>query len=179
MTFPKGVVLGLALALTGCFSSEQEDLQAWMTSERNATKPKVETISEPTKFIPQSYTSEAVLEPFSNEKLVAVLRGAQSVTAVNSALIEPELNRRKEPLEDFPLDTMVLVGSLTKQGQLVALIKVNGLLYQVKSGQYLGQNFGRILRVSETEVTLREIVQDPGGEWVERQAALQLQEERK
>ena len=174
-----GLITLLISMLAGCFASEQEDLQAWMTSERNTTKPKVVPISEPTKFVPQSYTSEAVLEPFSSEKLAAVLKGAQSVNAVNSALIEPELNRRKEPLEDFPLDTMALVGSLTKQGQLVALIKVNDLLYQVKSGQYLGPNFGRILKITETEVVLREIVQDPGGEWVERQAALQLQEERK
>jgi type IV pilus assembly protein PilP len=95
----------------------------------------------------------------------------------NSALIAPELNRRKQPLEAYPLDTMAMVGSLDRNGQLIALVRVDNLLYQVRSGQYLGQNYGRITRISETEIVLREIVQDAVGEWIERPAALQLQEE--
>ena len=74
---------------------------------------------------------------------------------------------------------MVLVGSLIKAGQPVALVKVNNLLYQVRAGNYLGQNYGRITRVSETELTLREIVQDAAGEWIERLVTLQLQEKSK
>ncbi|MDT4864920.1 Pilus assembly protein, PilP [compost metagenome] len=70
-----------------------------------------------------------------------------------------------------------MVGSLTRQGQLVALVKVDSLLYQVKVGNYLGQNYGRVLHISETEVALREIVQDAAGEWIERTSALQLQED--
>jgi type IV pilus assembly protein PilP len=72
---------------------------------------------------------------------------------------------------------MRMVGSLNRGGQLVALVKVDSLLYQVRSGGYLGQNYGRINQISETEITLREIVQDPSGEWTERPAALQLQED--
>jgi type IV pilus assembly protein PilP len=75
------------------------------------------------------------------------------------------------------LDTMGMVGSLTRDGQLVALLKVDNLLYQVRAGSYLGQNYGRVTRVSETEITLREIAQDASGEWAERPAALQLQED--
>ena len=69
-----------------------------------------------------------------------------------------------------------MVGSLNRGGSLVALVKVGGLLYQVKPGNYLGQNFGRVTRITETEVVLREIVQDSAGEWTERPAALQLVE---
>jgi type IV pilus assembly protein PilP len=94
-------------------------------------------------------------------------------------LVAPELARRKEPMESFPLDSMALVGSIIKAGQPVALIKVDNLLYQVKLGSYLGQNFGRVMKISETEVTLREIVQDAVGEWIERVATLQLQERSK
>jgi type IV pilus assembly protein PilP len=118
-----------------------------------------------------------MLEPFSSDKLASVLRGSPGTTIVNSALIEPELNRRKQPLEAYPLDTMTMVGSLNRQGQLVALVKVDNLLYQVRAGSYLGQNYGRVNKITETEVTLREIVQDSAGEWTERPAALQLQEE--
>jgi type IV pilus assembly protein PilP len=74
---------------------------------------------------------------------------------------------------------MTMVGSLVKQGQPVALVKVDNLLYQVRPGNYLGQNYGRITKVGEAEVTLREIVQDAAGEWIERTATLQLQERSK
>ena len=69
-----------------------------------------------------------------------------------------------------------MVGSLNRNGQPVALVTVDKLLYQVRVGNYLGQNYGRITRISETELGLREIVQDAAGEWIERVATLQLQE---
>lgn len=167
----------LVLVLTGCTSSGQDELVQWMQDERNAIKPQVTPIPEPTRFEPQAYAGERQAEPFSVEKLASALRGNPGVTAVNSALIEPELNRRKQPLEAYPLDTMSMVGSLDRQGQLVALVRVDALLYQVRAGSYLGQNYGRVKSISETEIVLREIVQDSAGEWIERPAALQLQED--
>jgi type IV pilus assembly protein PilP len=65
---------------------------------------------------------------------------------------------------------------VAKAGAPVALLRVDNLLYQVKAGDHLGQNYGRVLRITETEVVLREIVQDAAGEWIERSATLQLQE---
>jgi len=170
-------VLSVALLLHGCSSSADDELRQWMQTERSAIRPQVQPIPEPSKFEPKAYTTEQLLEPFSGEKLASVLRGAQSGPLSNSALIEPELNRRKEPLEAYPLDTMTMVGSLDRKGQLVALIRVDGLLYQVKPGNYLGQNYGKITKITETEVLLREIVQDAAGEWMEKSTALQLQED--
>lgn len=171
---------GLALAMgltTACTSSGQDELQAWMQAERNSIRPSVQPIPEPTKFVPQGYQGERQAPPFSREKLASLLRGSPVVPVANAALIEPELNRRKQPLEGYPLDVMSMVGSLNRDGQLVALVKVDNLLYQVRAGNYLGQNYGRVTRISETEVVLREIVQDSAGEWTERPAALQLQED--
>lgn len=168
---------GFSLGLVGCTSSGQDELREWMQVERSNIKPQVKPIPEPTKFIPQAYLGGSLIEPFSDEKLASVLKGSESTPVANSALIAPELNRRKQPLEAYPLDAMSMVGSLDRNGQLVALVKVDNLLYQVKAGQYLGQNYGRITKISETEVVLREIVQDAVGEWIERPAALQLQEE--
>ncbi|MCM3563921.1 MAG: pilus assembly protein PilP [Hydrogenophaga sp.] len=168
-----------ALMVAGCTSSGQDELQAWMQSERNAIKPSVQPIPEPTRFVPQPYGVEREIPPFSVEKLASLLRGTQTATASSSALIEPELARRRQPLEAFPLDAMAMVGSLDRSGELVALVRVDRLLYQVRPGNYLGQNFGRVTRITETEVVLREIVQDAAGEWIERPAALQLVEEAK
>lgn len=171
------VLLSSTLVLLGCTSSEQEELRQWMQSERNSIRPQIKPIPEPSKFIPQNYAGESMTDPFSAEKLASVMRGNQGPSLGGSALIEAELNRRKQPLEAFPLDTMSMVGSLTRQGQLVALVKVDNLLYQVKVGNYLGQNYGRVLDITETEVALREIVQDAAGEWIERTSGLQLQED--
>lgn len=172
------MVILLAM-LSGCSNSGEDELRQWMTEQRNQTKPQITPIPEPKAFVPQAYLQEGSVDPFSNQKLTQALRRASTQAMANAALITPELNRRKEPLESFPLDSMVMVGSLNKGGQLVALVKVDNLLYQVRPGNYLGQNYGRITKISETDVTLREIVQDAAGEWIERAAALQLQEKSK
>lgn len=168
--------LGGCLGLVSCSSSEHEELQQWMAEQRSQTKPRIQPLPEPTKFSPQAYTQEGAIEPFSNEKLLQALKRDSSQASSNAALIAPELNRRREPLEALPLDAVVMVGSLIKQGQPVALLRVDNLLYQVRVGNYLGQNYGRIMKISETELALREIVQDAAGEWTERMANIQLQE---
>jgi type IV pilus assembly protein PilP len=170
--------LGLCAAvagLSGCMGSEQEELQHWMADQRAQVKPTVPPITEPKKFTPQAYTEGSTVEPFDMQKLTQALRRDSSQPST-SALIAPELTRRKEALEAFPLDSMAMVGSLNRNGQPVALINVDKLLYQVRVGNYLGLNYGRITRISETELALREIVQDAAGEWIERVATLQLQE---
>lgn len=179
MTYRFAYLLAGLVVLSGCTSSEQDELQAWMQAERNAIKPSVQPIPEPTRFVPQPYGVEREIPPFSVEKLASLLRGTQTASASSSALIEPELARRRQPLEAFPLDAMRMVGSLDRSGELVALVRVDRLLYQVRPGNYLGQNFGRVTRITETEVVLREIVQDAAGEWIERPTALQLVEEAK
>lgn len=164
--------LAAALLLAGC-AGEHDDLREWMKQQEREVKPNVTPLQPPSRFDPQPYTSAQAVEPFSTQKLTVALK--QETRQPNS-LLASELNRRKEPLEAYPLDTMTMVGSVTKEGRPFALLRVDNLLYQVKVGDYLGQNYGRITRIAETEIQLREIVQDAAGEWVERPATLQLQE---
>ena len=164
------------LGVVGCSSSEQAELQQWMTAQRTAIKPKVEPLPEPGKFSPQPYDQAGAIEPFSNQKLTQALKRDSNQATANVALIAPELSRRKEPLEASPLDAVSMVGSLIKTGQPVALVRVDNLIYQVRAGNYLGQNYGRVTKVTETGLSLREIVQDAAGEWIERPATLQLLE---
>lgn len=174
-------VLWLAAATVGlsaCGDSDQEDLQRWMVEQRTQVKPSVPPISEPKKFTPQAYTEASSFDPFNMLKLTQALR-RESNQPSTSELIAPELARRKEALEAFPLDSMAMVGSMNRNGQPVALVRVDKLLYKVRVGEYLGLNYGRITRINETEVALREIVQDAAGEWIERVATLQLQESAK
>jgi type IV pilus assembly protein PilP len=167
-----------AVGLSGCVGSEQQELQQWMAEQRAQVRPTVPPITEPKKFTPQAYTEGSAFEPFNMQKLTQALR-RDSAQPSTSGLIAPELARRKEALEAFPLDAMAMVGSMNRNGQPVALVTVDKLLYQVRVGNYLGLNYGRITRISETELALREIVQDAAGEWIERVATLQLQERSK
>ena len=169
----KWVALAMAgAALLGC-GADTDELQGWMDQQRREVKPSVTPLTPPKKFDPAPYASAQSVEPFSNQKLSVALK--QEAKQPNSVLAA-ELNRRKEPLEFYTLDGMNMVGSVVKQGRPFALLRVDNLLYQVKVGDYLGQNYGRITKITETEIALREIVQDAAGEWIERTSALQLQE---
>lgn len=174
MRRPQHQLLALmaVLSLTAC-SGEHEELQSWMDQQRQQVRPDIRPLSEPQKFDPRAYAGLSGEEPFSLSKLTGALKN--EAAQPNSA-VAAELNRRKEPLEAFPLDAMNMVGSVNRKGAPYALLKVDELLYQAKVGDYLGQNYGKILTISETEITLREIVQDAAGEWIERPTTLQLQE---
>ena len=161
-------LLILPLFLTACADADIDELQQWMTEQRAQTRPRVTPIPEPKKFTPQAYLEEGAVDPFSLQRLTQALRQESSGANANAALVEA-----------VPLDSVKMVGSLNKAGQLVALVRVDNLLYQVRPGNYLGQSYGKITKVSETEIVLREIVQDAAGEWIERPAALQLQERSK
>ncbi len=163
----------MAAAVLSACSADHDELRAWMEQQRREAKPNVKPLQAPKKFDPQPYSSAQAVEPFSGQKLSVALK--QEAKQPNS-LFAAEMNRRKEPLESYPLDSMSMVGSVNKQGQPFALLRVDNLLYQVKVGDYLGQNYGRIMKIAETEVVMRELVQDSGGDMVERPATLQLQE---
>jgi type IV pilus assembly protein PilP len=166
MYFAAGVLLA------GC-TSDVDELRQWMDQERKEARPTVTPLLPPKKFLPQPYESSDGVDPFSTQKLSVAIK--QEAAQPNS-LLTAEMNRRKEPLEAYPLDNMSMVGSLTRDNRRYALLRVDNLLYQVKAGDYLGQNFGRITKISETEIMLREVVQDAAGEWIERTSTLQLQE---
>ncbi|WP_138858422.1 pilus assembly protein PilP [Inhella inkyongensis] len=156
----------------GC-SANLDELHQWVENERRIAKPNVTPLVPPKKFQPDAYEAQDGVDPFSTQKLTVAVR--QEAVQPNSVLAA-EMNRRREPLEAFPLDSMQMVGSMAKAGRRHAILKVDNLLYYVKVGDYIGQNFGRILKIEEAEVALREIVQDASGEWVERVTNLSLQE---
>ena len=166
------LLAGLFAVLAGC-EGETQELQEWMDQQRREVRPSVQPLAAPKKFDPVPYANAQQVDPFSNQKLSVALK---QEARQPSSLLAAEMNRRKDPLEAFPLDSMSMVGSVSRAGAPLALLRVDNLLYQVKPGDYLGQNFGRITRISETELALREVVQDAAGEWIERTVTLQLQE---
>jgi len=173
-------VSALALVtLAGCGNTEDSGLKAWMDDQRHQVPPKIAPLQPPAPYVPQTYAyvDAPLLDPFNVERLMIGWR--PTPRGGTSAFDADCVQRRKEPLENYPLDAMTMVGSLERAGTRVALIRIDKLLYQVRMGNYLGQNCGKVIKISENEVTLREIVRDGADDEIERPVTLQLQEKTK
>lgn len=169
-----GAALALAAALlAGCSDSDVKEVNQWMDETRAATRVKVDPISEPKTFIPFAYSTRDEIDPYDPNKLLAELARAAESTANP---LKPDMGRRKEPLEAYPLDTMKMVGTLKSKGVFYALLQIDRTVYHVRQGERLGQNFGVIASVGEEAIGIKETVQDAGGEWVERMTKLELQD---
>lgn len=176
MKFAKSAFLGAALTVTlaGCAGEGVEEIQAWMSEAKSQTKVVTTTIPEPKQFMPFTYEAKNAVDPYNPMKLEVAL--AKALAKPGNDKLKPDLERRREPLESFPLDAVKMVGTLNRKGLSFALLQVDKVVYQAKVGNYLGQNFGMITDIDETEIQLKEIVQDAAGDWVERKAKLELQE---
>lgn len=164
-----------ATLAAGCSFSDDVEIRQWMTGVRQNMKPTITPVPEPKEFSPQTYDGRAAVDPFDAQKVqMSVARQAQA--RASASAIKPDLDRRREVLEGFSLDQIRMVGVMRNAGANVALLETSGQLHKVQVGNYIGQNFGLITRVAESEVQLKEIVQDAAGEWVERPAKLELQE---
>lgn len=163
-------VLILVLALAACGGEEHEDLKQWMKASTKDLKGKVPPLPEIRPFPVVAYEGGDLTDPFNPKKL------EPSKQHKGGGGAQPDLNRRREPLESYPLESLKMVGTLIQSKKVHALIQADKALHQVKVGNYLGQNFGVITNITETEVTLKELVQDSSGDWVERTSTLQLQE---
>jgi type IV pilus assembly protein PilP len=165
----------LTALLAGCGGGDEAELRAWMDDTRKTMRPTTQPVPEPKQFSPYVYEGKALIDPFDSQKMVlAVAR--QSQARASSSAIKPDLDRRREVLEGYPLDQLRMVGTMRQKGDNAALIDAAGQTFMVKVGNYIGQNFGLVMKISETEVELKEIVQDAAGEWVERPSKLELQE---
>lgn len=166
--------LAVPLLLAAC-GGENVELEEWMKEVRKEMRPVDTSVAEPKTYVPYLYQGKSEIQPFDSTKVTVALA---KLAARSRSPLAPNLERRREPLEAFPLDTIAMVGMMESPKIKHALLRVGGLVYQVKVGNYAGQNFGMITRITETEVTLREVVQDAAGEWVERISTLQLQEKK-
>lgn len=165
------LMLALAVILSGC--SSEDEVREWMAQAKRQTNAVVPKISEPKIFTPVAYARKDSLDPFNPIKLSAAIAKSRAHSGTG---VKPDMERRREPLEQYPLDTVKMVGVLQKPGLTYAILQVDKAIFQAKVGNYIGQNFGMITEVTETGVDLKEIVQDASGEWVERKARLDLQE---
>lgn len=165
-------LLGLVFLLAGCGEEEFQDLQEFVNKSGEGLRGKIEAPPEVKPYEPFSYDNSAGLpDPFKPRK-------PEKKKAGSGVSLSPELeNHKKEELEDFPLESLKMVGFVNIHGIANAVIRCpDGKIRHAKTGNYMGQNYGHILSITETEIKLKEMVQDSTGDWTERTSSLQLTE---
>ena len=165
----------LAVALAaGCSGEEHSDLKEELHQLTKDLRGRVEPLPQVKPYEPVPYTAEGQIDPFRTERIEVAAAGRGS--GASFALIEEQKKRPPEPLEAFPLESIQMLGTITQNKETFALVKAGPNLYRVKKGNYLGQNFGVITAIDEAQISLKELVQDSTGDWVERISSLQLVE---
>jgi type IV pilus assembly protein PilP len=163
-------LLVLAGSLAGCGMGENSDLKAELDDLTKDVKGHVASVPEIKPYDPFPYDASSLRDPFKPELIKAI-------NPTNAGRFDQEMRRAKEPLEAYPLETLKMVGTLHKPGSgMGALIMSEAGLSRVVVGKYLGQNFGRITSITKSSIELREIVQDPDGEWTERTTTMNIDE---
>jgi type IV pilus assembly protein PilP len=162
------LLVGLASMLVACGEGDGDDLDAFMRDATKNAKPRIERLPEVVPYEALVYNADGALsDPFHARK-----------AASKGSALQPDLRRPREPLESYPLESIQYVGMLSKNNKAFALLKTpDNIVQQVTVGNYVGQNYGRIADIVDSEVTLHEIVQDElSGDWVSQTKKLELQE---
>ena len=166
MRRPLTIAAVAVVALAGCGGESHQDLRAWMAAQGAGVKGKLDPLPQMKPYEPFAYNAFDLPDPFKPRK-IEPSKGASKLA--------PDVARRKEPLEAYPLESLNMVGTLEKGRAVYALVRTPEKdLYQVRQGNYLGQNYGVIIGVTDGEIKLKELVQDGAGDWTERSSTLQL-----
>jgi len=171
------IALAVASALAGCSGDEFGDLKQELKLLTKDLRGRVDPLPQVKPYEPVPYKGEGEIDPFRPERINVAQAGAAAAAPGSGR--KPNLDRPKEALEAFPLESILMVGTLTQNKETFALVKAGPTLYRVRKGNYMGQNYGVITGIDESQISLKELIQDSGGEWVERASALQLQEGKK
>jgi type IV pilus assembly protein PilP len=169
------VALLAAAALAGCSGEEHSDLKEELAGLTKDLRGRVDPLPQVKPYEPVPYTAEGQIDPFRPER-IEVAQSGRGAPSASAALLEEQKKRPPEPLEAFPLESIQMLGTITQSKETFALVKAGPNLYRVRKGNYMGQNFGVITAIDEAQISLKELVQDSTGDWVERVSSLQLVE---
>jgi type IV pilus assembly protein PilP len=159
-----------AFALASCGGEQYSDLRQFVKDSDNLPRGRIPPLPDVKPYEPFSYDAYDLVDPFKPRKI-------EPPKSAAGGGIQPDLTRRKEPLEAYPIENLRMVGTLQQGKANFALVKSpDNNLFRVQVGNYLGQNFGLITDINESTIKLKEIVQDSGGDWTERISTLTLVE---
>ncbi len=162
--------------LAACEGEQYSDLKKELNEMTKDLRGRVDPLPQVRPYEPVPYQAENEVDPFRPDRIEVAAAAGTGPAASGK---QPDLDRPKEPLEAFPLESIQMVGSLTQGRETFGLVKAGPNLYRVKKGNYMGQNFGVITGIDEVQISLKELIQEGSGEWIERASSLQLQEVKK
>lgn len=169
------MLVAMCAILAGCAGDEHEDLRQWMDENSRGLVAKIPPLPEVKAYEPVPYAAEEKVDPFRNSRIEP---DSLAGKGGKGGQFQPDFEAREirnSELEKYPLESLSMIGRVNINNTPMALIKYEGNVKQVKVGDYIGMDFGRVTEVSETEVKLRELIQDSAGDWSERESSLQLQ----
>ena len=159
------VCLALGAALSAC-SGGDDDLNRFVADTEKEGGGRVEPLPEVRPYQTYAYADSQLRSPFMPASPNA-----------NSLAVRPDQKRNREFLEQYSLDTLRMVGTLQLGGQIYGLVQTrDGLVHRVLTGNYIGQNDGKITNITASKIEVREVVPDGLGGYIERPAALALNE---
>ena len=162
------MLMSTVLLIAGCASTEFDDINQWMKEKEKSMKGKIEPLPEAKRFIPITFSAEE--DPF-------VQKPTLSLNELEKNKYAPDPSRRKEPLESFTLDSLKMTGSLYKDKKFYAVIKnSDNIVSYATIGNYVGTNYGKIIKLEEGKITLQERVRDSGEQWKEQETVIFLDE---
>jgi len=161
--------------LVACSAGSFDDLNSYIKSVKARPAARIAPLPEFKTYETFAYSASELRDPFKMFEDEAEV--AKPVTVTKSSGPQPDLNRNKETLEQYPLDTLRFVGQLERDGKTWAIVtSPDSLVHRVKVGNYIGKNFGRITKITEQKIEISELVTDGMGGWIERKAALSIGE---
>jgi type IV pilus assembly protein PilP len=169
-------IITAVLFLAACGGDEHQDLKAELKALTKDMRGRIEPLPVVKPYEPVPYRALDLPDPFGPGKIELAIAAAAKGKRSASSLNAPDTTRPKEPLEVYPLESLKMVGTLSQKGVNYALVRAGSSVHRVKAGNYLGQNFGMITEITDSQVSLKELVQDAFGDWTERKSALQLVE---
>jgi type IV pilus assembly protein PilP len=169
----KAVAIALmAVMLTACGGGDLSDLHEWVANVKKRQKGAVESLPEIKTVEPFVFRGEDLRDPFIQNE-----RSEQQEEVKSDNGIHPDTARAREELESYELDTLRMVGTINQNNTLWGLVKaVDGTIHRVRVGNYIGRNFGKIIRIKDGEIELLEIIPDSPGGWRERKQSLAMTE---
>ena len=164
--------VALSLLLAACANDKFEDLNEYVKEVQTRPGIPIAPLPEIKPYERFVYRDENLRDPFRP----AVKAPPPSASSGNSrSKLRPNIDRNREALEQYSLDTLKMVGSLNKDKDKWAIVKTSdGLIYRVKAGNHIGKNFGEITRITDKQIDITEIISDGLGSWIERQATLKI-----